>query len=330
MIARPDFIRHWTELEGPDDAAYEGSDELLSIGAPLGRALGLTRIGIHHERLPPGRRTSYPHAESDEEEFVFILEGTPDAWIDGRLYPLREGDAVGFPAGTGICHSILNNSAREARLLVVGERPKPENRVYYPRNLEQRARRADWWENPPPRPFGTHDGVPDRGKRQSAKETAPLACILNWQGHEDPAAFYDGDDELMQIGVDFSDRFGITRIGIHHGRLLPGRRSSYPHAESLEEEFVFVLAGTPDAWIDGHLHRLQAGDAIAFPAGTGIAHCIINNGADDARMIVIGQRRVPGNRLFYPLNPEQQARPDWWSDAPKRKLGSHNGRPAKR
>jgi uncharacterized cupin superfamily protein len=328
---RPDFIRSWTALEGADDAAYEGTTELLSIGAPLGRALGLTRIGIHHERLPAGRRTSYPHAESTEEEFVYVIEGHPDAWLDGRLYPLQPGDAVGFPAGTGLCHSILNNSDKEARLLVVGERPKPENRIYYPRNLEQRARRADWWEDVPPRPMGPHDGLPDRGKRQSAKESTPLSCILNWQGHEDPASHYDDDDELMQIGVDFSDRFGITRIGIHHGRLLPGRRSSYPHAESLEEEFVFILEGAPDVWIDGHLHRLQAGDAVAFPAGTGISHCVINNADTDTRMIVIGQRRVPGNSLFYPLNPEQKAvQPSWWHDAPKRKLGSHNGRPDKR
>ncbi len=52
---------------------------VFSIGAPLARKLGLGRIGIHHERLPPGRRTSYPHAESDEEEFVYVLEGYPEA-----------------------------------------------------------------------------------------------------------------------------------------------------------------------------------------------------------------------------------------------------------
>ena len=40
--SRPDFIRHWTALEGPDTAHYPNSDELLSIGAPLARALGLT------------------------------------------------------------------------------------------------------------------------------------------------------------------------------------------------------------------------------------------------------------------------------------------------
>ena len=35
----------------------------MGFDASLGRRLGLTRIGIHHVRLLPGRRTSYPHAE---------------------------------------------------------------------------------------------------------------------------------------------------------------------------------------------------------------------------------------------------------------------------
>ena len=82
-MKRPDCIRHWREVEGPDDSTYPGSDELFSIGAPLARRLGLGRLGIHHERLPPGRRTSYPHAESDEEEFIYVLEGYPEAWING-------------------------------------------------------------------------------------------------------------------------------------------------------------------------------------------------------------------------------------------------------
>ena len=97
-MTRPDCIAHWTEVEGPDEHRYSGDDELLSIGAPLGRQFGLTAIGVHHERLPPGRRTSYPHAESAEDEFVFVIEGTPDVWLDGVLHRLASGDAVGFPA----------------------------------------------------------------------------------------------------------------------------------------------------------------------------------------------------------------------------------------
>ena len=156
---RPNFVRHWSELEGPDDAHYPGDDDLLSINAPLGRKLGLRRIAIHHERVPPGRRTSYPHAESALEEFVFVLEGTPDAWIDGHLVRLQPGDAVGFSPGTGISHTFLNNTPVEVRLLVIGE-PTSENRIRYPLNATYEATCPERWVDPPDQPLGPHDGRP--------------------------------------------------------------------------------------------------------------------------------------------------------------------------
>ena len=158
MSDRPDFIRHWRDLEGTDDAHYPDSDELLSIGAPVGKLLGLTRIGIHHERLSPGRRTSYPHAESAEEEFVFVLEGNPDVWIDGTLHRLEPGVSVAFPAGTGICHTFLNNTDSEVRLMVIGEKAKPENRIHYPLNQVYEKTRKDAWTDVPTRVLGGHHG----------------------------------------------------------------------------------------------------------------------------------------------------------------------------
>lgn len=159
---RPSEIAHWTEIERPDGETFSGTSELRGIGAPLGAHFGLERIGIHHVRLPPGRRTSFPHAESAEEEFVHVLEGEPDVWLDGQLHRLRPGDSVGFPAGTGLAHSFLNNSDTEVRLLVVGEANKAENRIVYPLNLERKAMRDDWWDDAPERVLGDHDGVPDK------------------------------------------------------------------------------------------------------------------------------------------------------------------------
>jgi uncharacterized cupin superfamily protein len=157
-MERPGFIKHWTELEDPDNKHYKGDTELMCIGAPLARKLGLQRIGIHHVRLLPGRRTSYPHAESAEEEFVYVLEGTPDAWIDGHLHRLEPGDSVAFPAGTGICHSFLNNTNQEVRLMVIGEASKAENRIRYPMNEAYELTREDRWVDWPQRPLGPHDG----------------------------------------------------------------------------------------------------------------------------------------------------------------------------
>lgn len=166
---KPSCIAHWTEIEGPDNDRYVGDDELMAIGAPFGRHFGLRRVGIHHHRLPPGRRTSFPHAESAEEEFVYVIEGTPDVWLDGKLYRLTPGDGVGFPAGTGLSHSFLNNTEAEIRLLVVGETHKAENRIFYPRNLDRRALRLDWWEDPPPRALGDHDGLTDKVRAEKAR-----------------------------------------------------------------------------------------------------------------------------------------------------------------
>ena len=162
-------IVHWREIEGPDQPGYDGDDEKMRIRARLGGHFGLERLGINHDRLLPGRRSSYPHAESAEEEFVYVIEGTPDVWLDGELHRLRPGDAVGFPAGTGLCHTFINNSDAEVRLLVVGETTKRENRVTYPRNPEQQQGRDDWWDDPPARPMGDHDGLPDAVRAWRAK-----------------------------------------------------------------------------------------------------------------------------------------------------------------
>src|SRR5689334_19624185 len=155
-------IVHWKDIEGADDSHYPGDDKLMSIGAPLGRHFGLKALGIHHERLLPGRRTSYPHAESAEEEFVYVLQGTPEVWLDGTLHRLKPGDGVGFPAGTGLAHSFLNNTEFEVRLLVVGQTTRPENRVFYPRNPERKKAIPDWWDDAPQRPMAEHDGMTDK------------------------------------------------------------------------------------------------------------------------------------------------------------------------
>ena len=88
----------------------------------------------------------------------------------------------------------------------------------------------------------------------------------------------------------------------------------------------YVLEGEPDVWIDGNLHRLRPGDVGGFPPGTGIAHAVINNGRTEVKLLVVGERRVEEDRVYYPVNPERKPRRPW-EDAPRRELGGHDGRP---
>lgn len=162
---RPPFIISTKDME-ETPGRYPNSEEVLSFGRPIGSRAGLVRIGLHLERLPPGHRTSYPHAEENEEEFVFVLEGQVQAWIDGELYPMGPGDLAAFPAGTGISHTFLNNSPNEAILLVGGEASKRDSKIVYPLNPERREQLSwsHWWENAPRRPLGPHNGLPEKIK----------------------------------------------------------------------------------------------------------------------------------------------------------------------
>ena len=129
------------------------------LAAPLGKALGLTHFGVNHETIFPGGRSSLPHAHSDDEEFVFVMEGRPTLWVDGTVRELSAGDAVAFPAGSGIAHSFINDSGEPVKLLIVGEHSS-EDRLSYPVNPEVRHPRP--WTDAPVRQLGPHDGRPRR------------------------------------------------------------------------------------------------------------------------------------------------------------------------
>jgi uncharacterized cupin superfamily protein len=165
MPERPSFIRS-ADSVAEHTHVYPQSREPMGPLRILGQAAGLQRIGINIQRLPPGTRSSWPHAEEKEEEFVYVLQGAVDAWIDGHLYPMVPGDLAAFPAGTGIAHCFINNGDQEAVLLVGGEASKPDNRIFYPLNPSRRAdmRPSDWWDDVPQRELGPHDGLPDAAR----------------------------------------------------------------------------------------------------------------------------------------------------------------------
>ena len=160
--SRPPFIVSTADI--PETThRYPNSDEPMAPARAIGRVAGLLKIGLHVQRVPPGHRISWPHAESKEEEFVYVLDGEVDAWIDGALHPMKAGDLAAFPSGTGICHTFLNNGGSEATLLVGGEANQPDNRIHYPVHPQRRGDMpwSHWWDDIPARPQGPHDGKAD-------------------------------------------------------------------------------------------------------------------------------------------------------------------------
>jgi uncharacterized cupin superfamily protein len=167
MTSRPSFIVSAHEV--PERThVYPQSTEKMGPVRLLGKVAGLVRIGVSVQRLPPGTRSSWPHAEENEEEFVYVVEGEVEAWINGDRHRMVAGDLAAFPAGTGICHCFINNSESEVLLLVGGEAAKPGSRIFYPLNPSRRAdmKASDWWEDVPQHPLGPHDGLPDLMRNQ--------------------------------------------------------------------------------------------------------------------------------------------------------------------
>ena len=166
MTTRPPFIRSAADL--PEYThVYPQSTEPMGPIRRLGKEAGLQRIGINIQRLPAGWRSSWPHAEENEEEFVYVLEGEVDAWIDGHLHRMRPGDLAAFPAGTGISHCFINNTHNDVVLLVGGEAPKKGSRIFYPLNPSRRQDMdpSDWWQNVPQRELGPDDALPCTQRR---------------------------------------------------------------------------------------------------------------------------------------------------------------------
>lgn len=119
------------------------------------------------------------------------------------------------------------------------------------------------------------------------------------------------DAEGLSFGRDLGRAAGSTAVGAWVERLPAGRRTSRTHAHLREEELVYVLAGAPVLhWRpvggDAHEEPLRAGSFVAFPAGTGLAHHLHNPGPDEARLLVVGERR-DDDRVHYPEDPALEA-----------------------
>jgi uncharacterized cupin superfamily protein len=155
---RPDIIAN--VLEAPREAScIRRTGELLGIVASLSERAGLRQLRIDHEVLPPGRRSSSPHAHTKREEFVYVLDGHPDVWIDGHLHPLRPGDFLAFAAGTGVAHTVINNSERDAILLAIATMPE-DDACFYPFNPNAGEVPEEVARSWSARSRGPHDGRP--------------------------------------------------------------------------------------------------------------------------------------------------------------------------
>jgi|GEM_PF-168825 len=97
---------------------------------PLGDFFGLKNFGVNLTRLAPGAESALRHSHEKQDEFVYILEGTPTLVTDAGEEELGPGMCVGFRAGTGNAHHLINRSSADVVCLEVGDRTPNESASY--------------------------------------------------------------------------------------------------------------------------------------------------------------------------------------------------------
>src|SRR5579871_4589440 len=95
------------------------------------------------------------------------------------------------------------------------------------------------------------------------------------------------------------DPFGLTNFGVNITRLAPGGSSALRHAHTKQDEFVYILEGRPTLVSNVGRTALEAGMCAGFKAGSGDAHCLVNETDEDVVYLEIGDR-TEGDSVEYP------------------------------
>lgn len=95
------------------------------------------------------------------------------------------------------------------------------------------------------------------------------------------------------------DPFGLTRFGVNLTRIPPGGASALRHAHSRQDEWVHILQGRPTLLTDRGRTPLAPGMCAGFRAGSGDAHCLLNETGEDVLYLEVGDR-TPGDEVEYP------------------------------
>ena len=96
----------------------------------LGDHFGLTNYGVNLCRIKPGSVSSMRHCHSAQDEFVYVLEGSPTLVSNAGAMALSPGMCAGFKAGSGDAHHLRNDSSSEVWYLEIGDRSEGDLVVY--------------------------------------------------------------------------------------------------------------------------------------------------------------------------------------------------------
>jgi uncharacterized cupin superfamily protein len=274
---------------------YEGRSGELAVGHIKGvwrdvaREAGSRTVGLRRVEVEEGYFSTPAHEHGGEEEIFFVLGGEGLLWQDGVTYAVGEGDCIVHRPKRG-AHTLRAGTGG-LDVLVYGQRDDP--------SLTALPRAGVAWSFP--RWVALEDGDSPFAREAAAGPPEcpePIAVrARNIVAFADVPAVKDGRVRPLARTA------GAVATGLNHVA-LPADAPGVPHCHSLEEELFVVLEGSGivELWPPGDQgpeeHSLSAGDVIARPAGTGVAHSL-RAGPQGLSYLAYGTRES-GDMCFYP------------------------------
>jgi uncharacterized cupin superfamily protein len=281
-------LAHWDEVEAHRNA----KGPMAASWQRLGDAAGVKGFGLNRVRVEPGRLPTPPHSHGLSEEIFFVLGGSGLLWQDEAVCEVRAGDTVVQTADH--FEHTFKGGPEGLDYLVFGTR-HPVEYGWLPRSKAVRLS-WPWVEGRVDNPWEIEAEV---GELEFAEpgERPPNVVAL-----DDIPLDEEGDKALAASA-------GSERSGLNWVRRDPGGRGCVPHCHSSESEAFVVLEGggvlelwpsprSAGAGAQREDHELKAGDIVARPPGTRIAHSIVA-GPEGITYLVYGTRD-PNDICYYP------------------------------
>ena len=123
MSDQPEAVFAAAEIEKQEEARFQhplNANSEIYIRS-LSESVGMSQVGVHLARVPPGKESFAYHTHHYEEEFLYILSGRGIADIDGREVEVGAGDFLGFKVPS-VAHHLRNPFEEDLVYLMGGER----------------------------------------------------------------------------------------------------------------------------------------------------------------------------------------------------------------
>ena len=111
----------------------------------LGNHFSLNNFGVNLTELAAGAMSALKHQHSRQDEFIYILSGTPVLIYGNKKYLMHPGECMGFKAGEGIAHQLINETNEMVRYLEIGDRTVGDEVLYPENDLSAHSSKTGEW-----------------------------------------------------------------------------------------------------------------------------------------------------------------------------------------